>query len=89
MQVQVALSLETPRLTVPDTAVQYDQIGAYVLVVDKENTVVLKRVTLGPVQDGHRAISQGITAADPVIIGGLQNATPGNRVAPQYEKKTA
>ena len=88
VQVQVALSLATPRLTVPDTAVQYDQIGAYVLVVDKENTVVLKRVTLGPVQDGHRAISQGITAADPVIIGGLQNATPGNRVAPEYEKKT-
>ncbi len=64
----------------PDTAVQYDQIGAYVLTVDKDSMVVVKRVTLGSVEQGMRAISKGLSAQDDVIVDGLQNATPGSQV---------
>jgi hypothetical protein len=81
----VAISDPTLRLTVPDIAIQYDQIGPYLFLVDKNNEVVLRRITLGGVSHGMRAILQGIKAEDAVIVGGLQNATLGNRVMPYYE----
>lgn len=86
VQVRVAISDPSPKLTVPDSAVQYDQIGAYLLLVDKDNVVILNRVKLGGLEQGQRAILQGMRADDQVIVGGLQNATPGNHVVPQLEK---
>lgn len=92
--VQVRVPIDQPKkvLTVPDTAILYDQIGAYVLLVDKNNTVVLTRVTTGSLDQGWRAITQGLKAEDRVIINGLQNASPGNEVNPQepaQEKKAS
>ena len=55
VQVRIAITKPTKQLTVPDTAVLYDQIGPYLLVVDKNNIVVLKRVELGSVEQGMRA----------------------------------
>ncbi len=86
-QIRVALGTATQQLTVPDTAVLYDQIGSYLLLVDKKNTVVLQRVVLGDVDQGQRAVIKGLRAEDQVIISGLQNATPGHQVTPQYEQK--
>lgn len=85
VQVRVALSKPTEQLTVPDTAVLYDQIGAYLLTVNANHIVELKRVSLGGVDQGQRAIIKGLSAQDNVIINGLQNATPGNPVSPQME----
>ena len=80
VQVRIAISKPEKQLTVPDTAVLYDQIGAYLLVVDSNNVVVLKRVVLGSLEQGMRAVVKGLGAKDRVIVGGLQNATPGNKV---------
>lgn len=84
VQVRIPISRATSQLTIPDTAVLYDQIGAYVLTVDKNNYVQLKRVTLGALEQGTRAIAKGLDAQDSVIISGIQNATPGNQVAPVH-----
>ncbi len=81
VQVRVATTKPAPQLTVPDTAVLYDQIGSYLLTVDSHNTVVLKRVVTGGLEQDRRAIIKGLDAQDNVIISGLQNATPGNQVA--------
>ena len=86
VQIRVAISDPAPQLTIPDTAVQYDQIGSYVLIVDQQNKVNLQRVVLGGLEKGRRAILQGIKPEEQIIVGGLQNATPGNLVAPQTEK---
>ena len=83
VQIRIAISDPAMRLTVPDTAVQYDQIGAYLLLVDKTNTVVLQRVKLGSNEQGNQAIIKGLNASDKVILSGLQNATPGHKVVPQ------
>ncbi|MBX9692660.1 MAG: efflux RND transporter periplasmic adaptor subunit, partial [Cyanobacteria bacterium] len=85
VQVQVAITRPKKELTVPDVAVLYDQIGPYLLTVDNNNTVVLKRVTLGTVEKGMRAITKGLTEKDRVIVNGLQNATPGNKVTPMTQ----
>lgn len=83
VQVRVAISPEKKQLTVPDTAVLYDQIGPYLYTVNQNQVVMIKRVSLGGLEQGFRAITQGLTAADEVIIDGLQFATPGNKVSPK------
>lgn len=85
VQVRIAISKPKPELTVPDTAILYDQIGPYLLTVDTKNIVVLKRITIGSVNNGMRAIVQGLTKDDAVIVNGLQFATPGNPVQPTEE----
>lgn len=87
VQVRVPITKPEKQLTVPDTAVLYDQIGPYVLVVDNNNVVVLKRVSLGSLQEGMRAITKGLDGQDRVIVEGLQNATPGNKVQIQESKE--
>ena len=88
VQVRVPIGAPTPQLTIPDEAVQYDQIGAYILIMDKNNYVVQRRVELGAIEQGMRAVVKGLDAKDNVIISGLQNAIPGHQVAPvQREKK--
>ncbi|WP_019216117.1 efflux RND transporter periplasmic adaptor subunit [Legionella tunisiensis] len=85
VQVRIPLTKPVPRLTVPDTAIQYDQIGPYLLVVNKDNYVESKRVVLGSLEQGKRAIVKGIDAQDKIIVDGLQNATPGNQVNPKMQ----
>jgi RND family efflux transporter MFP subunit len=70
-------------LLVPDRALQEDQGGRYLLVVNKDDIVEKRYVGLGQVFDGLRAITSGITAADRVIVGDLWRASPGGKVAPQ------
>ncbi len=89
VQIKIALGAPVKSLTVPDTAVQYDQIGAYLLTVNQDNIVVLKRVVLGPLENGIRAIANGIVATDNVIVAGLQSASEGNEVHPTPSEKNA
>jgi len=80
VKVRIPISNPAPELTVPDTAVLYDQIGPYLFLVDKNNVVQLTRVELGALEQGVRAIVKGLNADDNVVVSGLQNATPGNTV---------
>lgn len=80
VKVRIAITKPSPQLTVPNTAVQYDQIGPYLLVVDESKRVVQKRVETGNLDNGRQAITKGLDADDNVIVNGLQFATPGNPV---------
>ena len=83
VQIRMPITVETNQLTVPDTAILYDQIGAYLLTCDKNKHVLMQRVTLGGVNDdGQRTILTGLSGNDDVIVGGIQNATPGHLVNP-------
>jgi RND family efflux transporter MFP subunit len=67
---------------VPDVAVQFDQGGKYVLVVDNENNVQQKRIKMGEQVDEMRVIAQGLAPNDRVIVTGTQRARPGFKVNP-------
>lgn len=82
VEVRVPVSKPRKLLTVPDAALMYDQSGPYLMVVDKDNIVQVKRVTLGVADHGKRPILSGLDASDNVIARGLQFATPGNKVEP-------
>ena len=88
VQVRIPLAKPKQELTIPDAAVLYDQIGAYILIVDKDNIVVQKRAVLGSVEQGTRVVKKGLEIQDNVVISGIQNAIPGQKVAPvQSETK--
>ncbi len=82
VQVRVPLGAPQRQLTVPTTAVQYDQIGAYVMVVNQQKIVEIRRVITGTKDDESISVIKGLKEQDKVIISGLQNASPGNPVAP-------
>ncbi|WP_419418757.1 efflux RND transporter periplasmic adaptor subunit [Legionella sp. D16C41] len=83
VQVKVPLSEPVMQLTVPETAVQYDQLGAYILVLGKDNYIEARHVVLGSVEDGKQVISKGLNIDEQIVINGLQNAMPGQQVTPK------
>jgi membrane fusion protein (multidrug efflux system) len=72
-----------PRLAllVPQAAVQLDQAGRYVLVVDKSNKVELRRVTTGVEQGRDVVITEGLREGEVVIVEGIQKVRPGQAVS--------
>jgi RND family efflux transporter MFP subunit len=88
-RLRIPLSAPTPRLVVPDRVVTNDQVGSYVLVVGPDHRVVQKRIQVGTLQDGLRAVLSGLEPDSEVVVDGLQNAIPGNLVTPVEAPLTA
>jgi len=70
-------------LLVPEAAIGAEQARKFVLVVDEESVARPRYVTLGPVVDGLRVVTGGLTADDNVIVNGLVRARAGTKVAAQ------
>jgi membrane fusion protein, multidrug efflux system len=68
---------EQPRLVVPQAAVQVDQAGSYVLVVDQDSKVQQRRIGLGTQQDGDIVVESGLAEGENVIVDGLVKVRPG------------
>jgi RND family efflux transporter MFP subunit len=68
-------------LVVREAAVLADQGERYVLALDDENTVVARRVTLGPRLGALRVVTAGLEPSDRVVVAGLHRLRPGTSVA--------
>jgi membrane fusion protein (multidrug efflux system) len=81
--VTVTVETATPEmaLVVPQPAVQTDQAGSYVLLVDNADKVEQRRVTLGANQGAGVLVQSGLKQGDKVIVEGLQKVRPGMVVA--------
>nr|WP_260929730.1 efflux RND transporter periplasmic adaptor subunit [Novosphingobium sp. 9] len=77
---RLADSGKVSAMLVPDEAVQSDQARKVVLTVAKDGTVTAKQVQLGPLVDGLRVITSGLTPADDVIVSNYQSAIAGAKV---------
>lgn len=82
-RIRLPVTEAKPTLLIPDKAVIADQANKLVMTVNADNTVVPKRVELGPLQDGLRVVRSGLTAEDRFIVRGLMRARPGSPVTPQ------
>lgn len=67
-------------MLVPESAIQRDMVGSYVLVVTAENKVESRYLKLGPVYENQRVIESGLKANEQVVVEGLQRARPGIEV---------
>lgn len=72
----------TQALVIPQIAVQQDQAGTFVLVVDSDNRVREARVALGERVDTDWIVEGGLEEGQTVIVEGLQKVRPGMIVAP-------
>jgi RND family efflux transporter MFP subunit len=70
-------------LLVPDRALQTDQGGTYLLVLDNNDVVRQHYVQLGPLIGALRVVTSGLAPEDRVVVGDLWRATPGTKVVPQ------
>jgi membrane fusion protein (multidrug efflux system) len=71
---------EEPRLVVPQAALQVDQSGNYVLVVDDQHKVEQRRIQVGPNQETDVVVTSGLREGEKVIVDGIQKVRPGQVV---------
>jgi membrane fusion protein (multidrug efflux system) len=79
---------KTSWLTIPQAAIQRDQVGPFVLTVDQENRASVRRVKLGDEYDTKWIVTEGLSEGEPVIVEGIQKVTPGNPVKPTLAGST-
>ncbi|CAA9309277.1 MAG: RND efflux system, membrane fusion protein [uncultured Lysobacter sp.] len=83
-RVQLQGGAERRALLIDDRAVLTDQDRKYVYVLGAKNTAERRDVVLGRMADGLRMVESGLTAADRVIVHGVQKVFfPGMPVVPQ------
>ncbi|HWT08248.1 MAG TPA: efflux RND transporter periplasmic adaptor subunit [Roseomonas sp.] len=70
-------------ILIPQRALQEDQGGRFLLVVDQNDTVQKRYVQLGPVVGAWQVATSGVVATDRIVVGELWRAAPGLRVQPQ------
>jgi multidrug efflux system membrane fusion protein len=67
-------------LTVPASVVQQGPKGAYAYVINPNNTVEIRPVTVAQIADGQALINSGLTAGEQVVVNGQYKLQPGTAV---------
>jgi RND family efflux transporter MFP subunit len=84
VRVRVPLYHQEKALVVPDVAMMQDKIGHYLLSVDSDDVVQIKRVNILADLEGAYAVSgEGLSSQDRIVVNGVQQAVPGNKVQPK------
>jgi membrane fusion protein (multidrug efflux system) len=73
-------------LVIPQQAIQIDQAGSYVLVVDSANKVEVRRVETEQGPGSRLLVTKGLSAGEKVITEGVQKVRPGQVVQPTEVK---
>lgn len=84
-RMRIPASPKYEALLVPDEAIGSEQIRKFVYVVDSNNTVKQKFVTLGTLQGPLRVIKSGLDPDDRVVVNGLMRVRPNVKVTPQEQ----
>jgi RND family efflux transporter MFP subunit len=86
--VRVRLPLGAPHsaLLVSEQALMRDQSQKKVYVVNKDNKVEYRRVTVGRQYGGLREIAEGVKPGERIVVSGLQRVREGITVVPKEEK---
>lgn len=81
-RVRVVVEAKPDTLLVPQRSVQVTQGVSSVLVVDKEDAVALRVVTLGERFRDFFIVTEGLKPGERVVVEGVQKAIPGRKVRP-------
>jgi multidrug efflux system membrane fusion protein len=80
VNVQLLVDTLTHAVLVPTPAVLTGAPGNYVYLVNKNHTVSVHKVTLGPSDGGNTAILNGLSAGDTVVIDGTDRLSDGAKI---------
>ena len=89
--VNVVLLLDTLHgaTLIPQAAIQRGAPGTYVYLVNADQTVSVRTVTLGPGDATNIAITQGLQPGDSVVVDGADKLKDGAKVVPRPATGTA
>lgn len=76
------LDSERIAVLVPQTALGYDQLGTYVLVVNDQDLVERRGVKTGDQVGDLSVIEEGLQGDEWIVVSGLLRAIPGAKVTP-------
>jgi membrane fusion protein (multidrug efflux system) len=82
-RVRVAVAERENALLVPQRAIQELQGAKTVMVVDQENKVAVRTITLGDKIEKDVIVLDGLNPGERVIVEGMQKVRPGSQVNPQ------
>jgi multidrug efflux system membrane fusion protein len=80
VNVVVTLTMDPAAVVVPSVAVQAGQEGSYVFVVNSEQTVDLRPVTVKRSSATETVIESGLKPGEIVVTDGHLRLTPGSRI---------
>ncbi|MBU3730315.1 MAG: efflux RND transporter periplasmic adaptor subunit [Beijerinckiaceae bacterium] len=91
MSVRVNVSYGTPKqqLVIPSSALMLDQQGSFVLVVDADKKIEVRRIVSGGQNHGLIVIENGLKVGDVVVIEGQQRVRPGMVVTPMPQTQVS
>jgi membrane fusion protein, multidrug efflux system len=67
-------------LTVPASVVQQGPKGPYAYVIEPDNTVEIRPITVAQISDGQALIDSGLTANEQIVVDGQYKLQPGTHV---------
>ncbi|KAA0697149.1 efflux RND transporter periplasmic adaptor subunit [Neorhizobium sp. P12A] len=73
-------------LVIPQSAIQIDQAGPYVLVVNKDKKIEVRYLQPGQMEGSDVSITKGLSAGEMVVTEGIQKVRPGQAVEPVVAK---
>jgi multidrug efflux system membrane fusion protein len=68
---------------IQDRAIGTDQDRKFVLVLNDDNTLAYRAITIGRLIDGLRAVESGLKPGERVVVNGLMRVRPGMKVVAQ------
>ncbi|UYY76464.1 efflux RND transporter periplasmic adaptor subunit [Sphingomonas sp. R1] len=74
-------------VVLPQSAVQSDQQGSFVFILNEKNEAVRRDVKTGDVSDQGVRITSGLTGSERVVLTAGAFLNPGQKVIPQLSKK--
>ncbi|MEM7119863.1 MAG: efflux RND transporter periplasmic adaptor subunit [Pseudomonadota bacterium] len=78
----------TKRMVIPQAAVQEDQQGPFVLVVNAQNQVEKRQIQVGATEGVDWIVTSGLNVGELVIVEGLQKVRAGIAVNPVQQSST-
>jgi len=88
-RVRMSIDTKTPRILIPQRAVQELQGHAFVWVVSEEKKSVQRSVKVGPRVASGWIILEGLNAGERIVVEGLQKVTQGGAVTPMTAAELA
>jgi multidrug efflux system membrane fusion protein len=83
VRIRVPIGQPHSALLVADRAIGSDQGLKFVYVVDKDNKVQYRRVTMGSLEEDGLRVVEGVEPDDRVIVGALPQVRPNMQVGPE------
>jgi membrane fusion protein (multidrug efflux system) len=81
VNVKVEEQKPEPAIVIPQSALQVDQAGAYVLIANSQDQVEQRRIVTGQTVGPDLLVRSGLQQGDRVVVEGIQKVRPGQQVA--------